>query len=116
MSFWPQQLNFALWCATTGSGISREFLQSEGDNSSLNLSPQLRSFYLFHVYSQQDAYCMRWAEFRALALCQATPHLTGKTTHTTRSPTEGFAQDSTSILALTFASRSAKTTALAMYL
>ena len=44
MSFWPQQLNFALWCATTGSGISREFLQSEGDNSSLNLSPQLRSF------------------------------------------------------------------------
>ena len=50
MSFWPQQLNFALWCATTGSGIPREFLQSEGDNSSLNLSPQLRSFYLFHVY------------------------------------------------------------------
>ena len=50
MNFWPQQLNFALWCATTGSGISREFLQSEGDNSSLNLSPQLRSFYLFHVY------------------------------------------------------------------
>ena len=32
MSFWPQQLNFVLWCATTGSGISREFLQSEGDN------------------------------------------------------------------------------------
>ena len=29
MSFWPQQLNFALWCATTGSGISREFLQNE---------------------------------------------------------------------------------------
>ena len=53
MSFWPQQLNFALRCATTGSGISREFLQNEGDNSSLNLSPQLRSFYLvsiFHVY------------------------------------------------------------------
>ena len=50
MSFWLQQLNFALWCATTDSGISREFLQSEGNNSSLNLSPQLRSFYLFHVY------------------------------------------------------------------
>ena len=50
MSFWPQQLNFALWCETTSSGISREFLQSERDNSSLNLSPQLRSFYLFHVY------------------------------------------------------------------
>ena len=50
MSFWPQQLNFVLWCATTGSGISREFLQSEGDNSSLNLSPQLLSLYLSHVY------------------------------------------------------------------
>ena len=50
MSFWPHQLNFALWCATTSSGISREFLQIEGDNSSLNLSPQLCSFYLFHVY------------------------------------------------------------------
>ena len=23
MSFWPQQLNFAVWCATTGCGISR---------------------------------------------------------------------------------------------
>ena len=50
MSFWPQQLNFVLWCVTTGSGISREFLQSEGDNSSLNLSSQLRSFHLFHIY------------------------------------------------------------------
>ena len=42
---------------------------------------------------------MRWAEFRALVLCQATPHLTTKTTHRTRSPTEGFAQNSTWILA-----------------
>ena len=48
MSFWPQQLNFALWCATTGCGISRDILFSS--DSSLDLSPQLRSFYLFHVY------------------------------------------------------------------
>ena len=48
MSFWPQQLNFALWCATTGCGMSRDILFSSG--SSLDLSPQLRSFYLFHVY------------------------------------------------------------------
>ena len=27
MKYWPQQLNFALWCATTGSGISREILR-----------------------------------------------------------------------------------------
>ena len=47
MSFWPQQLNFALWCATTGCGVSREMLFS---NSSLNLSEQVRTFYQFHVY------------------------------------------------------------------
>ena len=35
MSFWPQQLNFALWCATMGCGVSREMLFS---NSSLQLS------------------------------------------------------------------------------
>ena len=46
MSFWPQQLNFAVWCATTGCGISREMLFP----SSLNLSEQIRTFYQFHVY------------------------------------------------------------------
>ena len=47
MSLWPQQLNFALWCATTGCGVSREMLFS---NSSLQLSEQIRTFYQFHVY------------------------------------------------------------------
>ena len=47
MSFWPQQLNFALWCATTGCGVSCEMLFS---NSSLQLSDQVRTFYQFHVY------------------------------------------------------------------
>ena len=47
MSFWPQQLNFALWCSTTGCGVSREMLFS---NSSLQLSAQVRTFYQFHVY------------------------------------------------------------------
>ena len=42
MKYWPQQLNFALWCATTGSGISREILRE--------LNQQLRGFFLFHVY------------------------------------------------------------------
>ena len=44
---WPQQLNFALWCATTGCGSSRDILFPTGY---LNLSPQVCSFYLFHVY------------------------------------------------------------------
>ena len=46
ISFWPQQLNFALWCATTGCGISREMLLP----STLNLSDQIRTFYQFYVY------------------------------------------------------------------
>ena len=46
ISFWPQQLNFALWCATTGCGISRELLFP----SALNLSDQIRTFYQFYVY------------------------------------------------------------------
>ena len=47
MSFWPQQLNSALWCATTGCGVSREMLFS---NTTLQLSEQIRTFYQFHVY------------------------------------------------------------------
>ena len=46
MSFWQQQLNFTLWCETTGCGVSREMLFP----SSLNLSEQIRTFYQFHVY------------------------------------------------------------------
>ena len=47
MSFWQQQLNFALWCATTGCGVSCEMLFP---SSGLNLSEQIRTFYQFHVY------------------------------------------------------------------
>ena len=47
MGFWQQQLNFAVWCATTGCGVSRELLF---DNSTLQLSEQVRTFYQFHVY------------------------------------------------------------------
>ena len=45
MKYWPQQLNFAVFCATQGCGISREVF-----DSGLSLSPQIRAFYQFHVY------------------------------------------------------------------
>ena len=48
MSFCPQQLNFAFWCAIAGCGVSRKILFPSG--SSLNLTPQINSFYLFHIY------------------------------------------------------------------
>ena len=43
MKYWPQQLNFAVFCATEGCGISREVLE-------LNMPEQIRAFYKFHVY------------------------------------------------------------------
>jgi len=45
MKYWPQQLNFAVFCATQACGISREIF--DGGKS---LPPQIRAFYQFHVY------------------------------------------------------------------
>ena len=42
MSYWPQELNFAFWCATTGCGISREMLKI--------VPEQIKSFLMFHIY------------------------------------------------------------------
>ena len=45
MKYWPQQLNFAVFCVTQGCGISRKIF-----GSGLTLTPQIMSFYQFHVY------------------------------------------------------------------
>ena len=45
MKYWTQQLNFAVFCATQGCGISRELF-----HSGFTLTPQIRAFYQFHVY------------------------------------------------------------------
>ena len=45
MRYWRQQLNFSVFCATQGWGISREIF-AEG----LSLSPRIKAFYQFHVY------------------------------------------------------------------
>ena len=47
IKYWPQQLNFAVCCATTGCGISREIFD---DNSAIPLPPNVRAFYKFHIY------------------------------------------------------------------
>ena len=47
IKYWPQQLNFAVWCATTGCRISREIFD---DNSAIPLPPNVRAFYKFHIY------------------------------------------------------------------
>jgi len=45
MKYWPQQLNFAVFCATQACGVSRDIFDNE-----VTLPPQIRAFYRFHVY------------------------------------------------------------------
>ena len=58
--YWPQTLNFAFFCATTGCGVSRRILfedkMRDGKNdltdSELKIPPQVRSFSGFMYISQ----------------------------------------------------------------
>ena len=44
VQFWQNQLNFALWCATTGCGLPKEYLNHE--------NPMIKSVFRFHSYYQ----------------------------------------------------------------
>ena len=46
MRFWQNQLNFALWCATTGCGVSYQ------DHISGDIPGFAKSMFMFHVYYQ----------------------------------------------------------------
>lgn len=46
MVFWQNQLNFAVWCASTGCGVSVR------DHLTAQANPMIMSFYRFHVYFQ----------------------------------------------------------------
>ena len=46
MRFWQIQLNFAVWCATTGCGVSYE------DHLSGDIPGFAKSMFMFHVYYQ----------------------------------------------------------------
>ena len=50
MRYWSQQLNFAVWCATTGCGVSQRLLFENDTDSELKLPPQIRAILWFHVY------------------------------------------------------------------
>ena len=63
MSYWPQQLNFAVWIATTASGISREIFDK--DHSALDLPPYVYNFYLFQVYFTIRRILFQMGEYKA---------------------------------------------------
>ena len=46
MDWWQNQLNFAVWCATTGCDVSAQ------DHLSADVEPLMWSLYRFHVYFQ----------------------------------------------------------------
>jgi hypothetical protein len=48
MQFWQNQLNFAVWCAMSGTGVSAEDHLAVGTM----LDPLMRAIYSFHVYYQ----------------------------------------------------------------
>ena len=60
MKYWPQQINFAVFCATQGCGISREIFD-EGRS----LTPQIRAFSQFHVYFTVRRFCTSLVASRA---------------------------------------------------
>ena len=108
MSFWPQQLNFAVWCATTGCGISRDILFSSG--SIRDLSTQLRSFYLFHVYFTVRRILYEMGGIKSISALPDDPIFNQKTTTTTLHPTKRSVRNSVLIQAVISASHIGKTT------
>ena len=56
ISYAPQQLNFTVWCATTGCGISREVLDK--------VQEQTKSFLMIYVYFTVKGYFLEWIDFR----------------------------------------------------
>ena len=113
MTFWQQQLNVALCCATTGCGISRDILFFSA--SSLDLSPTATVVLSVSTFiSRSGVYYTRWVEFRALAPCQMTPRIIRKTINMMFHRIKGFVQNSVSIPAQTFASHMGKTTVSVM--
>jgi len=56
MKYWPQQLNFAVFCATQGCGVSREIL-----DSGMNLPPADKSFLQIpRVFHGQTDFVPAW--------------------------------------------------------
>ena len=109
MGFWQQQLNFAVWCATTGCGVSREMLF----DTSLQLSEQLRTFYQFHVTTQHARSCTRWVGFRARTRCLTPQSSARSATRMILPRTSSFVQSSTLTQALISATPAGRTEASA---
>ena len=66
IKYWPQQLNFAVFCATQGCGISREVLE-------LNMPYQIKAFYKFHVYFTVRRILFQMGEIQSMSALPGDP-------------------------------------------
>ena len=110
MGYWPQQLNFAMFCATQGCGISREIF-----HSGLSLTPQIRAFYQFHVYFTVRRVLYQLGGIQSMSALPWTPRSINLTTFMTWPRTKEYAQSSGLIHRAIFALQSEKTTGLEIY-
>ena len=63
IKYWPQQLNFAVWCATTGCGIS---VAKFSMTTLLSLCHRMCELFTSSIYILLSGeYCFRWEEYKA---------------------------------------------------
>ena len=114
MSYWPQQLNFAVWCATTGCGISREIFDK--DHSNLSLPPNVRNFYVFHVYFTVRRILFQMGGIQSISALPGDPTLTSLITSMTKLHTNEYALSSVSTRQAIFVSQEEQTTDWATFI
>ena len=105
MGYWPQQLNFAVFCATQGCGISREIF-----DSGFSLTAQIRAFYQFHVYFTVRRVLYQLGGIQSMSALRETQLLINSTTIMTWLHTKGYAPSWGLIHRAIFASQSEKNT------
>ena len=110
MKYWPHQLNFAVFCAKQGCGISREIF-----DSGFSLTPQIRAFYQFHVYFTIRRILCQMGGIQNISALPGDPTFNQFNNHYHVASTKGYVPSSGLIHQAIFASRTPKTTALVTY-
>ena len=110
MGYWPQQLNFGVFCATQGCGIFREIF-----DSGLFLEPQIRAFYQFHVYFTVRRVLYQLGGIQSMSALPGDPTFNQFNNHYDVASYKKYAQSSGLIHRAIFALQSEKTTGLEIY-
>ena len=107
MKYWPQQLNFAVFCTTQGCGVSCKIF-----DSGMNLPPQIKAFYIFHVYFTVRRILYQLGGIQIMSVCPETRLSTNTIIITMSLRTKGYAASSALIRRVISATRTGQTTVL----